>query len=127
MIFPSFQIFTFSIEDQPKEPVEQAPEEAPRKMRERPTSARPAKRVKAPVVEEIAPPAVVNPNGRFLGFLVPILKIISVIIDENDDDEDENDLGFDEQIGTIEIIFPALKHFSRFGWWCSRRCCPQRK
>jgi len=70
-------------EDQPKEPVEQAPEEAPRKMRERPTSARPAKRVKAPVVEEIAPPAVVNPN---------------VIIDENDDDEDENDLGFDEQI-----------------------------
>jgi len=69
-------------EEQPKEPVEN--EEAPaRKMRERPTSARPAKRVKAPAVEEIAPPAVVNPN---------------VIIDENDDDEDENDLGFDDQI-----------------------------
>jgi len=69
-------------EEQPKEPVEN--EEAPaRKMRERPTSARPAKRVKAPAVEEVAPPAVVNPN---------------VIIDENDDDEDENDLGFDDQI-----------------------------
>jgi hypothetical protein len=53
------------------------------KMRERPTSARPAKRVKAPVVEEIVPQVVVNPN---------------VIIDENDDEEDENDLGFDEQI-----------------------------
>ena len=66
----TFQSFIFSIEDQPKEPAEQAHEEAPRKMRERPTSARPAKRVKAPVVEEIAPPAVVNPNGRFLGFLV---------------------------------------------------------
>ena len=111
MIVFTFQIFTFSIEDQPKEPVEQAPEEAPRKMRERPTSARPAKRVKAPVVEEIAPPAVVNPNGRLLGFLVPILKIISVIIDENDDDEDENDLGFDEQIGTIEIYFSSSKIF----------------
>lgn len=68
-------------EDQ-KQPVEQ--EETPaRKMRERPTSARPAKRVKAPVVEEIVPQVVVNPN---------------VIIDENDDEEDENDLGFDEQI-----------------------------
>ena len=58
-------VFTFFIEDQPKEPVEQ--DEAPaRKMRERPTSARPAKRVKAPAVEEIAPPAVVNPNGKCL-------------------------------------------------------------
>lgn len=71
-------------EDQPKEPVEQDQSEGPaRKMRERPTSARPAKRVKAPAVEDIPPPAVVNPN---------------VIIDENDDDDDENDLGFDEQI-----------------------------
>ena len=74
-------------------------------MRERPTSARPAKRVKAPVVEEIAPPAVVNPNGRFLKLLKHILKMISVIIDENDDDEDENDLGFDEQIGIILYYF----------------------
>ena len=34
-----------------------------------------------------------------------ILKIIAVIIDENDDDEDENDLGFDEQIGIILYYF----------------------
>ena len=34
--------------------------------------------------------------------------MISVIIDENDDDEDENDLGFDEQIGTIENYFFQL-------------------
>ena len=61
----SIYMITFSIEEQPKEPVE--PEEAPaRKMRERPTSARPAKRVKAPAVEEVAPPAVVNPNGKYL-------------------------------------------------------------
>ena len=79
MIILTFQFFTFSIEDQPKEPVEQAPEEAPRKMRERPTSARPAKRVKAPVVEEIAPPAVVNPNGRFLKLLKHIQYIIYCI------------------------------------------------
>ena len=106
MIILTFQFFTFlSIEDQPKEPVEQAPEEAPRKIRERPTSARPAKRVKAPVVEEIAPPAVVNPNGRFLKLLKHILKMISVIIDENDDDEEENNLGFDEQIGIILYYF----------------------
>jgi len=31
--------------------------------------------------------------------------MISVIIDENDDDEDENDLGFDEQIGIILYYF----------------------
>ena len=30
-----------------------------------------------------------------------------VIIDENDDEEDENDLGFDEQIGSI-VIFVVI-------------------
>ena len=63
-----------------EEPLEKDKNEGSKKLRERPTSARPAKRVKAPNLQDQQQPAApINRNGIYLNNIYKIYIIVQLL------------------------------------------------